>query len=93
MKNMWGTTSTKYDPRAGTLICSAADVSLLSISRMRAILTRISGKRCSNIQAENITVTVPSGEPAEYECVNLDNSLLDIPCTDPESSDRDTSQG
>ncbi|KAH8687041.1 pectin lyase fold/virulence factor [Ilyonectria robusta] len=74
MKNMWGTTSKKYDPRAGTLICSAAD-------------------RCSNIQAENITVTVPSGEPAEYECVNLDNSLLDIPCTDPESSDRDTSQG
>jgi galacturan 1,4-alpha-galacturonidase len=27
LKNMWGTTSTKYDPRAGTLVCSAADVS------------------------------------------------------------------
>ncbi|KAF5964144.1 exopolygalacturonase [Fusarium bulbicola] len=25
MKNFWGTVSTKYDPRAGTLVCSAPD--------------------------------------------------------------------
>ncbi|KAK7425703.1 hypothetical protein QQZ08_007802 [Neonectria magnoliae] len=68
MKNMWGTTSKKYDPRAGTLVCSALDV-------------------------ENITITVPSGKAPEYDCVNLDESLLDITCVDPESSDRDTSQG
>lgn len=30
MKNMWGTTSEKEDPRAGTLVCSADDVSGLS---------------------------------------------------------------
>lgn len=27
MKNMWGTTSAKLDPLAGTLVCSAPDVS------------------------------------------------------------------
>lgn len=27
MKNFWGTVSDKYDPEAGTLVCSAADVS------------------------------------------------------------------
>ncbi|KAJ4139673.1 hypothetical protein NW765_003582 [Fusarium oxysporum] len=25
MKNFWGTVSTKYDPRAGSLVCSAPD--------------------------------------------------------------------
>ncbi|KAH7159778.1 pectin lyase fold/virulence factor [Dactylonectria estremocensis] len=74
LKNMWGTTSKKYDPRAGTLICSAPD-------------------RCTNIEVKNISVTVPSGEAPVYECVNLDNALLDISCYDPDSTDRDTSQG
>ncbi|RSL94785.1 hypothetical protein CEP52_012437 [Fusarium oligoseptatum] len=74
MKNMWGTTSKKYDPRAGTLVCSAPD-------------------RCSNIVAENITITVPSKEPPVYDCQNLDTATLDITCVDPADKDRDTSQG
>ncbi|KAM5360119.1 hypothetical protein ACJZ2D_013978 [Fusarium nematophilum] len=74
MRNMWGTTSKKYDPRAGTLVCSAAD-------------------RCSNIVAENITVTVPSKKPAVYDCQNVDTDLLDITCLDPNDEERDTSQG
>ena len=32
MKNMWGTTSEKLDPLAGTLVCSAPDVSLFDDS-------------------------------------------------------------
>jgi hypothetical protein len=28
MKNFWGTVSKKYDPRAGTLVCSAPNVRL-----------------------------------------------------------------
>ncbi|KAM0431380.1 hypothetical protein ACHAPT_005357 [Fusarium lateritium] len=74
LRNMWGTTSKKFDPRAGSLVCSAPD-------------------RCSNIVAENITVTVPSKEPPVYDCQNLDTDSLDITCVDPADKDRDTSQG
>ncbi|KAI1094407.1 glycoside hydrolase family 28 protein [Rostrohypoxylon terebratum] len=75
MKNIYGTTSAKLDPEAGTLVCSAPD-------------------RCSNIRVENITVTVPSGEPPIYECRNMDNSLLQLTCIEePADEDRDTSQG
>ncbi|RYP62299.1 hypothetical protein DL769_007354 [Monosporascus sp. CRB-8-3] len=49
--------------------------------------------RCSNIRAENIAVTVPSGETPVYECHNLDNSLLQINCTEKADGERDTSQG
>ncbi|KAG9257616.1 exopolygalacturonase [Emericellopsis atlantica] len=73
MKNMWGTTSGAYDPRAGTLVCSADD-------------------RCSNIRVENVTVTVPSGESPVYDCLHVDESLLDLTCVAP-VIDRDTSQG
>ncbi|KAK2040889.1 exopolygalacturonase [Colletotrichum somersetense] len=61
LKNMYGTTSEKFDPQAGTLVCSDPD-------------------RCSNIRAENVTVTVPSGKPPTWECKNVDESLLDINC-------------
>ena len=39
MKNMWGTTSEAYDPRAGTLVCSADDVSYSIEVRVAEILT------------------------------------------------------
>ncbi|KAK2760251.1 hypothetical protein FQN54_002319 [Arachnomyces sp. PD_36] len=38
--------------------------------------------RCDNIRAENITIEVPSGEAPVYECVNLDEGLLDFTCVD-----------
>ncbi|KAI1406658.1 glycoside hydrolase family 28 protein [Hypoxylon fuscum] len=72
MKNIYGTTSAKLDPQAGTLVCSAPD-------------------RCSNIRVENITVTVPSGQPPVYECRNMDNSLLQLTCIAESDGDRDTS--
>ncbi|KAI8962504.1 glycoside hydrolase family 28 protein [Daldinia sp. FL1419] len=74
MKNIYGTTSTKLDPQAGSLVCSAPD-------------------RCSNIKAENITITVPSGESPVYECRNMDNGLLQLACVAESDEDRDTSQG
>ncbi|KAF6834764.1 exopolygalacturonase [Colletotrichum musicola] len=74
LKNIYGTTSAKLDPQAGTLVCSAPD-------------------RCSNIRAENVTVTVPSGKAPVYECKNLDNSLLQINCTAGTDGERDTSNG
>ncbi|KAI1768985.1 glycoside hydrolase family 28 protein [Hypoxylon sp. FL1150] len=43
--------------------------------------------RCNNIRVENITVTVPSGQPPVYECINLDDSLLQLTCID--GSDED----
>ncbi|KAF2187158.1 glycoside hydrolase family 28 protein [Zopfia rhizophila CBS 207.26] len=49
--------------------------------------------RCSNIRAENITVTVPSGAQPVYECRNVDSSLLQINCTAGSDDERDTSQG
>ncbi|KAL5391271.1 hypothetical protein PMIN06_008132 [Paraphaeosphaeria minitans] len=48
--------------------------------------------RCSNIRAENITITVPSGNTTEWECANIDESLLDINCV-PTDGDRDTTHG
>ncbi|KAI1475997.1 glycoside hydrolase family 28 protein [Daldinia eschscholtzii] len=74
MKNIYGTTSAKLDPQAGSLVCSAPD-------------------RCSNIKVENITITVPSGEPPVYECRNMDNDLLQLTCVAESEEDRDTSQG
>ncbi|KAJ0304852.1 hypothetical protein COL516b_005628 [Colletotrichum fioriniae] len=49
--------------------------------------------RCSNIRAENVTVTVPSGKPPVYECKNLDKGLLQINCTSGTDGDRDTTNG
>ncbi|KAI8202042.1 Exopolygalacturonase X-1 [Colletotrichum sp. SAR 10_65] len=74
LKNIYGTTSAKLDPQAGTLVCSAPD-------------------RCSNIRAENVTVTVPSGKPPVYECKNLDNNLLQINCTSGTDGERDNTNG
>ncbi|KAI1417486.1 glycoside hydrolase family 28 protein [Hypoxylon sp. FL1857] len=74
MKNIYGTTSAKLDPEAGTLVCSAPD-------------------RCNNIKVENITVTVPSGQPPVYECRNMENDLLQLICIEESDEDRDTSQG
>ncbi|KAI8292295.1 Exopolygalacturonase [Colletotrichum sp. SAR11_57] len=74
LKNIYGTTSAKLDPQAGTLVCSASD-------------------RCSNIRAENVTVTVPSGKPPVYECKNLDNNLLQINCTSGTDGERDNTNG
>ncbi|KAI0131594.1 glycoside hydrolase family 28 protein [Hypoxylon sp. NC0597] len=74
MKNIYGTTSAKLDPQAGTLVCSAPD-------------------RCSNIRVENITITVPSGQPPVYECRNMENDLLELTCIEESDEDRDTSQG
>ncbi|EXF86499.1 exopolygalacturonase [Colletotrichum fioriniae PJ7] len=74
LKNIYGVVSTKLDPQAGSLVCSAAD-------------------RCSNIRAENVTVTVPSGKPPVYECKNLDKGLLQINCTSGTDGDRDTTNG
>ncbi|KAI1104685.1 glycoside hydrolase family 28 protein [Jackrogersella minutella] len=68
MKNIYGTTSAKLDPEAGTLVCSAPD-------------------RCNDIRVENITVTVPSGQPPVYECTNMDNSLLELTCVTESSGD------
>lgn len=93
MKNIYGTTSAKLDPEAGTLVCSAPDVGLNS----RNILeTQANPKkqRCSGIGVENITVTVPSEKPPVYECRNMDNSLLQLTCIEESADeDRDTSQG
>ncbi|KAF4838751.1 Exopolygalacturonase X-1 [Colletotrichum tropicale] len=74
LKNIYGTTSAKLDPQAGTLVCSAPD-------------------RCSNIRAENVTVTVPSGKAPVYECKNLDNNLLQINCTSGTDGERDNTNG
>ncbi|KAL7626648.1 hypothetical protein AAE478_003421 [Parahypoxylon ruwenzoriense] len=74
MKNIYGTTSAKLDPQAGSLVCSSPD-------------------RCANIRVENITVTVPSGEPPVYECRNMDNGILQLACVEESDEDRDTSQG
>ncbi|OTB07966.1 glycoside hydrolase family 28 protein [Hypoxylon sp. CI-4A] len=74
MKNIYGTTSVKLDPEAGSLVCSAPD-------------------RCSNIKVENITVTVPSGEPPVYECRNMENELLQLTCVTESDESRDVSQG
>ncbi|ORY61546.1 pectin lyase fold/virulence factor [Pseudomassariella vexata] len=49
--------------------------------------------RCSNIRAENISITVPSGKTPLYECKNLGVSLLQINCTAETEGDQDTSQG
>ncbi|KAI0018736.1 polygalacturonase [Xylariomycetidae sp. FL0641] len=35
---------------------------------------------CKNIHAENINITPPSGEKAEWVCTNMDEDLLDINC-------------
>ncbi|KAI6092542.1 glycoside hydrolase family 28 protein [Hypoxylon rubiginosum] len=49
--------------------------------------------RCNNIRVENITVTVPSGQPPVYECRNMDNSLLQLTCIDDSDEGRDTGSG
>ncbi|KAK1768818.1 putative exopolygalacturonase protein [Phialemonium atrogriseum] len=36
--------------------------------------------RCWDIRAQNITVTPPSGKTAQWECINMDKSQLDINC-------------
>lgn len=108
MKNMWGTTSAKLDPLAGTLVCSAPDVSphvqpfisasLISLFFSSVILDSLvltlirPEQRCSNIRVENLTVTVPSRKPPVYACSNVDEGLLDLTCVEPED-DRDTGQG
>ncbi|KAK6209991.1 cytochrome P450 [Colletotrichum tabaci] len=74
LKNIYGTTSKKLDPQAGTLVCSAPD-------------------RCSNIRAENVTVTVPSGKTPVWECKNIDRSLLKINCAGGTGDERDTTNG
>jgi galacturan 1,4-alpha-galacturonidase len=35
---------------------------------------------CRNINAEDINVSPPSGETAEWICTNMDESLLDVNC-------------
>jgi galacturan 1,4-alpha-galacturonidase len=106
MKNMWGATSAKLDPLAGTLVCSAPDVSLRVRSFILAYLIYLlllsfvilglplthPEQRCSNIRVENVTVTVPSRKPPVYACSNVDEGLLDLTCVEPED-DRDTGQG
>ncbi|CAG9942894.1 unnamed protein product [Clonostachys rosea f. rosea IK726] len=34
---------------------------------------------CDNIRAENISITPPSGKPAQWLCRHMDESLLDLP--------------
>ncbi|CAH0050681.1 unnamed protein product [Clonostachys solani] len=61
MKNFWGVTSSKYDPEAGTLVCSAAD-RCSNINLHNITVTVPSGEppvyECSNVDEsllENIT--------------------------------------
>jgi hypothetical protein len=38
-KNMWGTTSKKYDPKVGTLVCSDKSVSFGSFGAFQVVMT------------------------------------------------------
>lgn len=82
-KNFYGTSSKKYDPKAGTLICSAPDVSSLpqrSIYQAPWRRRLTMSQKCNNIRAENITITTPSGASPQWICNNVQNNLLDINC-------------
>jgi len=63
-KGFTGTTSKKYNPVSGTIVCS-------------------SKSSCSNIVAEDIHVTDPAGLVDNFQCGDVDNSLLAVNCTLP----------
>lgn len=61
---------------------------------MQRLIPRASiQQRCSNIRAENVTVTVPSGKTPVWECKNIDKSLLKINCAGGTGDERDTTNG
>ncbi|KAK1962382.1 pectin lyase-like protein [Colletotrichum sublineola] len=47
----------------------------------------------TNIRAENVTVTVPSGKSPVWECKNVDKSLLDINCAPGRDEKRNITSG
>lgn len=75
-KDFWGTTSSKFDPMVGSLICSSPDVSIGQPSYLYIYLTYL--QSCDNIRAENVTIEAPSGNTPEWACRNMDEDLLDL---------------
>jgi len=58
-KNMWGTTSKKYDPKVGTLVCSSP-AKCMNIQAHNITVTPPSGKVaqwvCTNVDRTNLEI-------------------------------------
>lgn len=78
--DMWGTTSSKNDPKVGTLVCSSPEVRPLPLffpqSTHVASLAHISRQQCYNFHAKNISITSPKGG-SQWVCSNFDTSDLE----------------
>lgn len=79
-KDFEGTTSKKFDPKVGEMICSAPGVSfMLTCDLQRPCLwLTFDPKTCTNVRAENVRINTPSGKTPRWSTRYLDRSLLDV---------------